>query len=201
MLFVQLAVGILATILGLVSVINNQEQKIAGAIFIVAGIVLIILALKKMLEMKKLGAIWIDRLKHLTGLPIAENVICKSYYTKDNFVVNGANQQFSIANAKISDMTITNSTDIQKSYVSSIGGAVGGAVLFGAVGAMIGGRAKEKTSKVESYFLVITYTSGDETKYIAFDITEPKKKASANKLVKLFKKGSKSGSVSKSVEL
>lgn len=55
-------------------------------------------------------------------------------------------------------------------YVSSIGGTVGGAMLFGTLGAMTGGRAKKKTVKNETHhYLIITYQSPD-VKCIGFEI-------------------------------
>lgn len=44
-------------------------------------------------------------------------------------------------------MCIKTDKEIQQQYVSSVGGAVGGAVLFGPLGAITGGRAKKKTVK------------------------------------------------------
>ena len=54
---------------------------------------------------------------------------------------------FKLLKEKITDVTMTNDIEIQKNNVSSIGGAVSGAILFGALGAIIGGRAKNKKVK------------------------------------------------------
>ena len=74
--------------------------------------------------------------------------------------------------------------EIQKSNVSSIGGAIGGAFLFGPLGSMIGGRSKEKTSNIVTSYLVFTYLDHDEIKYISFNCTNDFK---AMKFVKEFK--------------
>ena len=58
--------------------------------------------------------------------------------------------------------------EIQKQYVSSVGGAVGGYMLFGGLGAMIGGRAKERETAKTEYYLIITYRKNDELAYISF---------------------------------
>lgn len=47
----------------------------------------------------------------------------------------------------------------------------GGAMLFGPIGAMIGGRTKEKVSRTIHSYLIFTYTNNNEIKYIAFDCT------------------------------
>lgn len=44
-------------------------------------------------------------------------------------------------------------------------------MLFGPVGAMIGGRSKEKTSKIIHSYLIFTFLDNDEIKYIAFNCT------------------------------
>lgn len=95
--------------------------------------------------------------------------------------------KFELEKNKITDMCIKTDREIEQQYVSSVGGAVGGAVLFGAVGAIIGGRAKKKTVKNEIHnYFIITYQSPD-IKYIGF---EPigYATASANLYIDEFKK-------------
>ena len=43
--------------------------------------------------------------------------------------------------------------------------------MFGPLGAMIGGRVKEKKSKTINIYWIFTYTSENELKYIALDLT------------------------------
>lgn len=56
-------------------------------------------------------------------------------------------------------------------------------MLFGPLGAVIGGRAKEKKSKKMYQYLIITYESNGEIKYIGFDATA---NSQASALVKEF---------------
>lgn len=93
--------------------------------------------------------------------------------------------EFKLSKNKISDMCITTDTEIQKQSVSSIGGAVAGAMFFGPLGAMIGGRVKKKTVITHTTYLIITYQSDSELKYIGFDIKN--NPPSAIKLMKEFK--------------
>ena len=82
-------------------------------------------------------------------------------------------------------MCIKTDTEIQDQAVSSIGGAVAGAAMFGALGAIIGGRAKTKKVKTVIQYLIITYTDNKgELAYIGFDIKN--NPPSAAKLVKEF---------------
>ena len=71
----------------------------------------------------------------------------------------------------MTDVCVKTNVEIQKQYVSSVGGAVAGAVVFGPLGAMIGGRAKEKKSKEFHQYLIFTYESDGEVKYVGFEVT------------------------------
>lgn len=109
-------------------------------------------------------------MKHIHGLPIAENTNCQITSMDDKFVFSSGAMNFELDKFKITDMCIKTDKEIQQQYVSSVGGAVGGAVLFGPLGAIIGGRVKKKTIKSEIHnYLIITYQS-PEIKYIGFEI-------------------------------
>ena len=109
-------------------------------------------------------------MKHVNGLPIAEGVDCNITLAPDKFIFSSGNAEFELEKSKITDICIKTDTEIQQQYVSSIGGAVGGAVLFGPLGAIIGGRAKKKTVRNQTCsYLIITYQSPD-IKYIGFEI-------------------------------
>lgn len=133
---------------------------------------------------RNLGSLWADKLPHTTGLPLAEGTECSIYYLSDKLIFEGGGTSFTLPLERLNDISITTSEELQKSYVSSIGGAVGGAILFGPLGALIGGRAKEKTSKIITSYLVFTYLKDDEIKYIAFDNTN--QLARSQELKKLF---------------
>ena len=74
------------------------------------------------------------------------------------------------------DVSVMTPAEIQKQYVSSIGGAVAGSLLMGAFG--LGASRCDywricipKNHKVKAKYLVITYVSHEETRYIVFDVT------------------------------
>lgn len=123
--------------------------------------------------------------KHTAGLPIAEGVKCQVLCFNNRIEVRFNSMKFNLDKPKIVDICLKSDIEIQKQYVSSAGGAVGGALLFGAVGALIGGRAKQKQIRNESTYLIITYKNEDEIKYIGFDVTGLK--SSANRFVYIFK--------------
>ena len=131
------------------------------------------------------GATLFGAFTHFYGLPIAENILVQIFSSVDEYEFLAANTSFRLNKGKITDVAITTDVEIQKNNVSSIGGAIGGAILFGPIGAMIGGRSKEKTSRIVNSYLIFTYMDNNEIKYIAFNCTG---NTAAHKFVKEFKK-------------
>lgn len=107
-------------------------------------------------------------LAHVNGLPIANDVSCEIFACPDHyeFVANG--NTFTVSRDKVTDVSVKTDVEIEKQYVSSIGGAVAGAVIAGPLGAMVGGRAKKKESRTYTHYLIFTYVSDEEIKYISF---------------------------------
>ena len=89
----------------------------------------------------------------------------------------------SLPDEKIIDIAIKTDTEIQSSYVSSIGNALLGARLFGTAGAIIGGQAREKRTTIETFFLIVTYKKQSEQAYLSFQIDDIK---SANAIISFF---------------
>lgn len=123
---------------------------------------------------------------HISGLPIVEDTICEVYSFPDRLDFKAGTTEITLSKDKITDMSIKTDTEIQNQAVSSVGGAVAGAMLFGAIGAVIGGRAKNKKVKTVTKYLIITYLGDTEPKFIIFDIKNNPQ--SADKLVKEFQK-------------
>lgn len=102
---------------------------------------------------------------------IPEGSICKVTYNPNRITFLVSGQEFTLESSKMLDVSVMTPTEIQKQYVSSIGGAVAGTVLFGPLGAIIGGSASKKTIKSKRRYLIFTYISDEETTYIVFDVT------------------------------
>lgn len=126
---------------------------------------------------------------HQAGLPIAEGAECVVGYEKDKFVFDAAGHNFNLAFDRITDMSIKTEEEIYKQYVSSVGGAVGGAVLFGPLGAIIGGRVKEKNSKRMREYLIFTYLKEGKIECISFEVTDTW--FEAGEIVELFNENNK----------
>lgn len=123
---------------------------------------------------------------HVNGLPVAENMLCELSSYPDRIEFKAGTTNIRLERKKITDMCIKTDTEIQRQAVSSVGGAIAGGVMFGTLGAIIGGRAKTKKVKTTAQYLIITYTGEPgELKYIGFDIkSDP---PSAAKLIKEFR--------------
>lgn len=173
---------------------SSQKQS---SVFVILGIVMVVCTIllfrptkKDKLKKAERKANFQENLKsctmkHVNGLPIAENINCNVTATDDKFIFSSDVMKFELEKSKITDMCINTDRDLQQQYVSSIGGAAAGAVLFGPLGAIIGGRAKKKKVKdeVHNYF-IITYQS-DGIKYMGFEVGF--NMASANKFISEFK--------------
>lgn len=110
--------------------------------------------------------------KHQAGLPLAQDATCAVVKEDDGFKISGGGNDYILKDMKITDICVKSDVEIQRQYVSSIGGAVGGAVVFGPLGAIVGGRAKKKKIKTKTYYLIFSYISDSEISYISFEITE-----------------------------
>ncbi|WP_162868789.1 hypothetical protein, partial [Klebsiella pneumoniae] len=66
----------------------------------------------------------------MAGLPINEDAETYLYRCEDKVVFERNENTYELELEKIKDITIKTDIEIQKSYVSSVGGAVGGYVLF-----------------------------------------------------------------------
>lgn len=109
---------------------------------------------------------------HIDGLPISEGVFVKVTASSDKIVFENGNDRYELSAEKLCNIHHKTDIEIQRSVSSSIGGAVGGFVLFGPLGAMIGGRSKEHVSRNLQVFLVFEYEDDQKVKkYISFDMT------------------------------
>ena len=126
-------------------------------------------------------------LKHAHGLPIADGASTTICELEDSFVFKSGGNNFTIMKDKITDISKKTDTEIQQQKVSSVGGAVGGALLFGALGAVIGGQAKNYTTETHRSYLIFTYLNkNDEIAYLCFEIYATHLHANVEKLIKGF---------------
>ncbi|MFJ8064910.1 hypothetical protein ACIQYS_09775 [Psychrobacillus sp. NPDC096426] len=119
-----------------------------------------------------IGADICIKVNHMTGLPIAEGAEVYVYRCENKVVFERNQDTFELDAINIKDILIKTDVEIQKNYVSSVGGAVGGYVLFGPLGAMVGGRAKEKKSTTVEKYLIFDYINKEgKQDFISFEVT------------------------------
>ncbi len=138
------------------------------------------------MELQSQGITIISKMKYIDGLPIVTGTECELVSFIDKITLKVSGTEFNLDKSKLTDVCIKTDTEIQKQYVSSVGGAVGGAILFGGLGAVVGGRAKEKKTTAITKYLIFTYSNNNEIKYVSFQIF-PENIMSANKFVEEFK--------------
>lgn len=180
-------IGVLCLVMAVAGFFATATQQgvdavASGIIAAIFGIVGLILILKKgktkkqKAEQKSKNEMVKDEwsrtfpCEHITGLPLAQGSACTIVFNDDGISIDGGGNVFRVAFDRVTDLQIKSDVDIQKNYVSSVGGAVGGAVLFGPLGAIIGGRAKEKRTKTAEYYLIITYNKDGAVDYLSFHI-------------------------------
>lgn len=117
--------------------------------------------------------------KHVCGLPLGEKSECKIYLSDRQVIIESSSNVFKLDKDKIADTSMKTSKEIQ----NSISGAVGGAMLFGPIGAFVGG----SNTKLQ-IFLIFIYESKEGCKCISFEIeSEGDRYNKARKFVEDFK--------------
>ena len=101
------------------------------------------------------------QLKHTSGLPLSAGVPVTMYYGPDKIVFKKDKQEISISREKITSIDGVTGKDIKSKQLS--GGAAGKFLLGGTAGAIIGSLV------ATTIYLVISYTSNGENKYIILD--------------------------------
>ncbi|KAE9633713.1 hypothetical protein GND95_08640 [Defluviitalea raffinosedens] len=150
-------------------------------------------------KLRELNATVCEHFFHTMGLPLPEKTFCQLYLCAEKIIIEANGFTFNLPKEKIQDVSIKTDKEIHKQYVSSIGGAVGGAFLFGPLGAMIGGRVKEKKSTKITDYLIFTYEKEGNPAFIAFEIP---KASRADKFVKDFRINSNNiNKANKTIEL
>ena len=119
------------------------------------------------------------------GLPIPQNTDLTIKLTPSELSMVGNGQEFEINFSKLMMIDIKSDVEMEKIIQQSAPGMVIGAVTFGVIGAMIGGRVKTKEKRVVNHFLIINYQT-DELKTIVIDVT--KDWYNAAQLVDYFRK-------------
>lgn len=119
------------------------------------------------------------------GVPVPQNSDLSIKLTPGAVTITGSGQEFEIDSSKLTLVDLKSDVEMEKIIQQSAPGMIIGAVTFGVIGAMIGGRVKTKEKRTVNHFLLISYLS-DELKTIVIDVT--KDWYNAAQLVDYFRK-------------
>jgi len=119
------------------------------------------------------------------GVPVPQNSDLSIKLTPGAVTITGSGQEFEIDVSKLTLIDLKSDVEMEKIIQQSAPGMIIGAVTFGVIGAMIGGRVKTKDKRTVNHFLLISYLS-DELKTIVIDVT--KDWYNAAQLVDYFRK-------------
>lgn len=109
------------------------------------------------------------KVKYLSGLNLPSGMICKLVCFGDRLLLMANGQELTLSADKLIYVDILSKREITKQYVSNPGGAIAGAMLGGALGAVILGGPTKETLQTTRKNLVITYRNGETPVYILFD--------------------------------
>lgn len=112
---------------------------------------------------------------HISGLPLHEGAYCRVIFEEDSIIIKTGGEysrEFKLAYNKIVDFQLPFKKNEESTMVSNPGGAIAGAMLLGAPGAMVGGRAKKKKVITMEHFLIITYKKDNNMENLHFQLRE-----------------------------
>lgn len=113
--------------------------------------------------------IW-DGFVYESGLTLPPKTKCELWECNSKLVIY-QNSIFVLEYSKIINVECMSNVEVSKHYVDNASGAIVGGMLFGTVGAILGGGVKTVVDKDVTYYVIITYRSSDGTKYIVFNVT------------------------------
>lgn len=110
------------------------------------------------------------RFTHVLGLPVMEGAICSVRSEYDKITIKTQGTVLTLNKNRITYIGKENNIQKYAQAVSSVGGAIAGSMLFGGIGAALGGRVKSRNFLSKRQYLVIAYIGEDDVvKYIVFD--------------------------------
>lgn len=110
--------------------------------------------------------------KHMDGLPVPQGAECHVVLINGVLHIWRGEQEYKVAWERVTDVLLRTDEEIRRAYVSDAGGAVAGGMLFGALGALIGGSPTERITKTETKYLIFAYEAVEdgETRFISFEV-------------------------------
>ena len=107
----------------------------------------------------------------ISGLEAPAGAKCSLAYWPERFTVTALGRTYELPLERIAAAQAATVRTVHRQYVSSAGGAVAGGMLFGPVGALLGGAARPRTVRESSLLLMVAYTApegGADMRYLVF---------------------------------
>lgn len=115
------------------------------------------------------GVVFGGKIKYLSGLNIPEQTIMMAVGKKNELVLAGVGQEFHISVEKIISIERLTHSEVHHQMVSNTAGAIAGAMVGGALGAIILGTPSLEKYTVKGKLVVLAYQNGSGVQYIFFD--------------------------------
>lgn len=117
------------------------------------------------------GFFEVYQMKHISGLPIGNDLICVIHVTPDAYEFESIMTKQKIRLDRTKVVSVIKKFDVEKKVQmkSSLVGGVAGAAAFGVTGAIIGSRPKEKVKKEHKIYLSISYQNDGGIQEIIFE--------------------------------
>ena len=115
------------------------------------------------------GVLFGGKIKYLSGLNIPEQTIMRVIWKKNELVLAGVGQEFHLSMEKILSIERLTHSEVHHQMVSNTAGAIAGAMVGGALGAIILGTPSLEKYTVKGRLVVLAYQNGSGVQYIFFD--------------------------------
>jgi len=115
------------------------------------------------------GVVFGGKIKYLSGLNIPEQTIMMAVGKKEELILAGVGQEFHISMEKILSIERLTHSEVHHQMVSNTAGAIAGAMVGGALGAIILGTPSLEKYTVKGKLVVLAYQTEREIQYILFD--------------------------------
>lgn len=115
------------------------------------------------------GVVFGGKIKYLSGLNIPEQTIMMAVGKKNELILSGVGQEFHISIEKIVSIERLTHSEVHHQIVANTAGAIAGAMVGGALGAIVLGSPSLKKYTVKGKLVVLAHQTENGIQYMLFD--------------------------------
>lgn len=119
--------------------------------------------------LKRTGCVKMGEMPHICGLPVIKGAMCQVGINNQEFVFQKEDKLITLPLNRVIDVGVKNKEEIRSYYVSNAGTAIAGGMMFGEIGALLGGQPEKVTETIRSQFFIIIYHDGNSVSTLMFD--------------------------------